>query len=103
MATTDIIGRNSVDWTAISDALDAEGWAVLPRLLDPSQCRELAGLYDAEDRFRSHIVMARHGFGRGEYKYFSYPLPGVVANFHWRDLGDAGETTKQLQFWMKPL
>ncbi|GEO42736.1 prolyl 4-hydroxylase [Skermanella aerolata] len=80
MATTDIIGRNSVDWTAISDALDAEGWAVLPRLLDPSQCRELAGLYDAEDRFRSHIVMARHGFGRGEYKYFSYPLPGVVAD-----------------------
>lgn len=80
MATTDIIGRNSVDWTAISDALDAEGWAVLPRLLDPSQCQKLAGLYDAEDRFRSHIVMARHGFGRGEYKYFSYPLPGVVAD-----------------------
>lgn len=80
MDTADITGRNSVDWTAVSDALDAEGWAVLPRLLDPGQCRELAGLYDAEDRFRSHIVMARHGFGRGEYKYFSYPLPGVVAD-----------------------
>jgi uncharacterized protein len=80
MDTADITGRNSVDWTAVSGALDAEGWAVLPRLLDPGQCRELAGLYDAEDRFRSHIVMARHGFGRGEYKYFSYPLPGVVAD-----------------------
>ena len=78
MDTADITGRNSVDWTAVSDALDAEGWAVLPRLLDPGQCRELARLYDAEDRFRSHIFMARHGFGRGEYKYFSYPLPGVV-------------------------
>jgi uncharacterized protein len=80
MDTADITGRNSVDWTAVSGALDAEGWAVLPRLLDPGQCRELAGLYDEEDRFRSHIVMARHGFGRGEYKYFSYPLPGVVAD-----------------------
>jgi hypothetical protein len=83
MDTADITGRNSVDWTAVSDALDAEGWAVLPRLLDPSQCRELARLYDAEDRFRSHIVMARHGFGRGEYKYFSYPLPGVVRDLRY--------------------
>lgn len=59
--------------------LDARGWALLPALLDAKNCAGLRGLYD-KDIFRSTIVMARHGFGRGEYKYFSYPLPAPVAN-----------------------
>jgi Uncharacterized protein conserved in bacteria len=59
--------------------LDARGNAVVERLLAPAQCRSVAALYEADERFRSKIVMARHGFGRGEYKYFSYPLPPLVA------------------------
>ena len=59
--------------------LDARGSAVIDQLLSPAQCDELAGLYSAEDRFRSRVLMGRHGFGQGEYKYFRYPLPGIVA------------------------
>jgi hypothetical protein len=59
--------------------LDANGWAVLPAVLDARQCRALADLYDGEGPFRSHIVMARHGFGQGEYRYFDYPLPDLVS------------------------
>jgi uncharacterized protein len=60
-------------------ALDASGWAVLPKLLTPDECRALTAAYDDDARFRSKVVMARHGFGRGEYKYFAYPLPPRVA------------------------
>jgi hypothetical protein len=67
------------DWASISAHLDAHGWAPLPRLLCPEECADLAALYDDEGWFRSRVVMARHGFGRGEYRYFRYPLPGVVA------------------------
>ncbi|WP_321815345.1 MULTISPECIES: 2OG-Fe(II) oxygenase [unclassified Paraburkholderia] len=67
------------DWEAIWDAatasLDRYGNAVLPSLLTPDQCEKLAGLYSRNDCFRSRVVMARHNFGRGEYQYFSYPLP----------------------------
>ncbi|HWK35582.1 2OG-Fe(II) oxygenase [Sphingomonas sp.] len=66
------------DWPAMAADLDAQGWAILPGLLDPAACAELAALYDAPDRFRSHVIMARHGFGRGEYRYFAYPLPAPV-------------------------
>ena len=59
-------------------ALDREGWAVLPGLLDASACDGLSMLYDAPAGFRSHVHMARHGFGRGEYRYFAYPLPPLV-------------------------
>ena len=59
--------------------LDAQGCAVLNKLLTPDQCRALAGLYPDDTCFRSRIVMGRHGFGRGEYKYFAYPLPDVIA------------------------
>ena len=59
-------------------ALDREGWAVLPGLLDASACDGLSRLYDAPAGFRSHVHMARHGFGRGEYRYFAYPLPPLV-------------------------
>jgi hypothetical protein len=68
------------DWAAVSASLDAHGWALLPQLLAPADCTALTGLYEDEPRFRSRIVMARHGFGRGEYKYFAYPLPDIVAS-----------------------
>ncbi len=58
--------------------MDAHGWALLPTLLTADECSALAGLYGNDRHFRSHIVMARHGFGRGEYKYFAYPLPDMV-------------------------
>ncbi|HEV2540155.1 MAG TPA: 2OG-Fe(II) oxygenase [Frateuria sp.] len=68
----------AVDWTAVHAALDAYGQAVLPALLAAETCRTLASLYSEPERFRSRVVMARHGFGRGEYRYFDYPLPAVV-------------------------
>lgn len=61
------------------ERLDAHGHAVLPRLLDARRCAELVAMYDEDARFRSRVVMARHGFGRGEYGYFAYPLPEPVA------------------------
>lgn len=67
------------DWDAASAELETQGWAVLDRLLPPAACAELASLYDRGAGFRSQVVMARHGFGRGEYKYFSYPLPPLIA------------------------
>lgn len=69
----------AIDWPALAAALDVEGWAVVPGLLDGAECDGLAARYDAAEGFRSHVVMARHGFGRGEYRYFAYPLPGPVA------------------------
>jgi hypothetical protein len=71
--------RDEIDWPAAAD-LDGQGWAVLAQLLTRAQCRDIAGLYDDDDgRFRSTVAMARHGFGRGEYRYFAYPLPDLVA------------------------
>ena len=69
---------DSFDWQEISQSLDSEGWAVLSGLLAPAECRATASLYDRDDGIRSKVVMARHGFGRGEYKYFAYPLPPRV-------------------------
>lgn len=66
------------DWTGAAAGLDAQGWALLPKLIDASAAAHLRGLYEKEI-FRSHVIMARHGFGRGEYKYFSYPLPDPIA------------------------
>jgi uncharacterized protein len=68
-----------IDWLDVGDELDAHGSGVLPAVLSPDECRALATLYPADAPFRSRIVMARHGFGRGEYKYFAYPLPELVA------------------------
>src|SRR5437773_3942751 len=68
----------ALDWERVSHGLDAEGSALIERLLSPDECQEIAGLYPQDDLFRSRIVMGRHGFGRGEYKYFSYPLPGLI-------------------------
>jgi hypothetical protein len=68
------------DWASVSAHLDAHGWAMLPKLLTPSEAAAVAGFFNDDSRFRSHIIMARHGFGRGEYKYFAYPLPDKVAD-----------------------
>jgi hypothetical protein len=65
--------------TGISTDLDAHGWALFEKLLTPADCDAIAAMYSDDSRFRSHIVMARHGFGRGEYKYFAYPLPETIA------------------------
>ena len=70
---------DAVDWTSVATHLDAHGWAMVQALLTAEECDTIAGLYDDDRRFRSRVVMARHGFGRGEYKYFAYPLPDVVA------------------------
>ena len=70
---------DALDWPALSAELDANGYAVAPFLLTPRECVELAQLYRSEALFRSRVVMARHGFGSGEYKYFSYPLPEPIA------------------------
>jgi uncharacterized protein len=69
----------AVDWTDAAAALDRDGWAVLPGLLSHAECDATAALYAQEAGFRSHVHMARHGFGRGEYRYFAYPLPPLVA------------------------
>lgn len=68
----------AIDWTCVRTELDAQGWAVLPKLLTDAECGATAGLYGGGEGFRSHVAMARHGYGRGEYRYFSYPLPPLV-------------------------
>jgi hypothetical protein len=70
---------DALDWLRVEAALDADGAAVIERLLRADECAALATLYDDDARFRSTVVMARHGFGRGEYRYLAYPLPPLVA------------------------
>jgi uncharacterized protein len=70
---------DAIDWVAVESELDGQGCAVLKGLLSSDECRALAAFYPDDSHFRSRIVMGRHGFGRGEYKYFAYPLPGVIA------------------------
>jgi hypothetical protein len=69
------------DWPALTGELDNYGCAVLPKLLSPEECRAIAALYPDESCFRSRVIMARHGFGKGEYRYFKYPLPDLLAGF----------------------
>lgn len=69
----------TADWPGIETALDAHGYAVIPGLLARDECEALRALYPHEGLYRSRVVMARHGFGRGEYKYFAYPLPEPLA------------------------
>ena len=68
----------AVDWTGVATALDAQGFAKLPVLLDPDECDTLAALFAEDARFRSRIDMSRFRFGVGEYKYFAAPLPAIV-------------------------
>jgi len=80
IAPSDIPSRiDAIDWTQATGDLDAHGCAVLTNLLTPDECRAITSLYPDDAHFRSRIVMGRHGFGRGEYKYFSYPLPSLIA------------------------
>jgi hypothetical protein len=83
---------DALDWADAARALDAQGWASFEALLDAGECRDLAALYADERRFRSRVAMAQHGYGRGEYKYFAYPLPDLVA-----------ELRTSLYPWLAPL
>ena len=74
----------SFDWPQVERDLDAQGSALLPGLLTPDECAAISGLYGREDGFRSRVVMSRHGFGRGEYRYFAYPLPALVGGLRTR-------------------
>lgn len=76
MSARDLDG---VDWAQVDNDLDAQGSAMIQGLLTPDQCRSMAALYAESAAFRSRVVMERHGFGRGEYKYFDHPLPALVA------------------------
>src|SRR5262245_23481441 len=67
------------DWDELASGLGSFGCAVLEKLLTRPECRALAALYPHEEHFRSHVHMARHGFGKGEYRYFKYPLPDLVS------------------------
>ena len=76
---SDKSAAREIDWSAIGDSLDGRGFAIIPQLLAVDECRAAAEMYPDERHFRSDIHMARHGFGRGEYKYFADPLPEPVA------------------------
>ena len=78
MAELGVVGVSDLDWPALGDELDRWGFVVTPPLLDENQCRELADLFEVDDAFRSTIVMSRHAFGEGTYRYFADPLPAVV-------------------------
>ncbi|HEY1743180.1 MAG TPA: 2OG-Fe(II) oxygenase [Granulicella sp.] len=69
---------NALDWQQVGQHLDEQGSALLQGVLSAEECSALAALYSEESLFRSRVVMGRHGFGRGEYKYFSYPLPELI-------------------------
>lgn len=74
----------TLDWERITADLDADGCAVTGPLLSEAECNTLRDSYDVDRLFRTHVIMARHGFGLGEYKYFSYPLPEIVADLRER-------------------
>ena len=76
--STAMARAETIDWAAASAQLDAYGCARIEHVLDGDECRTLVTVYDRDDAFRSTVVMARHGFGRGEYKYFRYPLPALI-------------------------
>ena len=79
--TSDIIDRVTVlDWTSIDAQLDQFGCATTGLLLSGDECAAISSRYDDDQLYRSRVIMARHGFGRGEYKYFAYPLPDIVAS-----------------------
>ncbi len=68
----------AIDWPAVSAELDTQGWGIMPKLMAGAECDAVVELYDQDSAFRSRVVMARHGYGRGEYRYFAYPLPRLV-------------------------
>ena len=78
MNTTIAQRLEKLDWSSIHQSLHELGYALTPALLTELECTDLRETYPADDRFRSHIIMSRYRFGRGDYKYFEYPLPAVV-------------------------
>ena len=74
-----MIRVEAIPWEQVSEDLDAEGFAIIRAVLSTNECEETRDLYEKKDIFRSNVVMERHGFGRGEYRYFSYPLPRLIA------------------------
>ena len=74
-----MIRVETIPWEQVSQDLDAEGFAIIRGVLSSDECEQIRGLYEKRDMFRSNVVMERHGFGRGEYRYFSYPLPRLIA------------------------
>ena len=70
---------DAYDWKTLAGELDGFGCAILPKLLAPGECDAISRLYPEERHFRSHVIMARHGFGKGEYRYFNYPLPELLS------------------------
>ena len=77
-ARATLAAMKNVDWSALEQGLDRAGCSVIPALLEHQECDALAAMYARDEMFRSRVVMARHGFGRGEYKYFSYALPPLI-------------------------
>jgi hypothetical protein len=75
---------DAIDWAHVEHGLDARGWSVIGPLLDPAACEALGAGYGDDRLYRSRVVMERHGFGRGEYQYFAYPLPEPVATLRAR-------------------
>jgi hypothetical protein len=73
------MARGDISWEQVSQDLDAEGHARIESILSDDECDKIRVLYEKENVFRSRVVMERHGFGRGEYRYFSYPLPDLIA------------------------
>jgi hypothetical protein len=67
-----------LDWNALGESLTTHGYAVTPQILTSDECAAVVALYEDESRFRSHVLMERHRFGVGDYKYFAYPLPEIV-------------------------
>ena len=87
-----------IDWASVSGDLDAHGFAIVPKLLARAECRSVSDTYSEDSHFRSRIVMARHGFGCGEYKYFAYPLPDRIAKLRaelYRDLANIANRWNQ--------
>lgn len=79
VAATSVEARlDAADWAQVASDLDAQGWAVIPGLISHIEADAIADLYQGPEGFRSRVVMARHGFGLGEYRYFSYPLPNIL-------------------------
>ena len=103
-----------LDWASLAETLDQRGFALTSPLLTPAECRGLAGLYGEGDRFRRRVVMGRHGYGQGEYQYFTYPLPPLVARLReafyarlapianrWREmLGEGGRLPAALDAYL---
>ncbi len=80
VAPSDAICGTRIEGSRLADELNEQGFAVLEKLLSREECRSIASFYPDDNHFRSRVVMDRHGFGKGEYKYFSYPLPGIIGD-----------------------